>query len=256
MLTENTSLAELEEIVRKRTGDEERPQFSFSYPRWPLNTTVRWLRTILYYLIVHPVARVLCRANAEGLDNLANITGPILFVSNHITRGDPALIMSVLPHRFRNRLAIAMDGEMLRGFRHPPGDTGFLARLFSYLKYWSAIVIFNVFPLPRLSGFRNSFAFAGEAMDHGFNVLIFPEGELTKNGKTAPFRPGVGLLADGLQCPIIPVIIDGLWDLKEQGRRYYAPPGVVRITFGKPVYFQEGESPSDFAKRLSKIVAK
>jgi long-chain acyl-CoA synthetase len=124
------------------------------------------------------------------------------------------------------------------------------------LKYWSAVTLFNAFPLPRLSGFRKSFAFAGEVMDRGFNVLIFPEGELTKDGKIASFRSGVGLLADGLECPVLPVRIAGLWELKEQGRRYYAPPGSVTITFGKPLYFQRDESPADFARRLREIIAK
>jgi len=255
-LTENTTVAELEERVRKSRGAEELPQFSFIYPRWPLYGASRWLRIVLYSLVVHPVARVLCRAKVEGLDNVFDLDGPILFASNHITRGDPALIMSVLPHRFRNRMAIAMDGEMLEGFRHPQRTIPFFTRLTYFLKYWAALIFFNVFPLPRLSGFRRSFSFAGEAMDRGFNVLIFPEGELTKDGKIAPFRLGVGLLADGLQCPVVPVIIEGLWELKQQGRRYYAPPGSVRITFDKPICFRQDETPANFTKRLERIITK
>ena len=114
------------------------------------------------------------------------------------------------------------------------------------------MIFFNVFPLPRLSGFRKSFAFAGEAMDRGHNVMIFPEGELTKDGRLQSFRSGVGILADGLESPVVPVRIDGLWELKEQGRRYYAPPGSVTITFGKPVYFDSDETPANFADRLER----
>ena len=38
--------------------------------------------------------------------------------------------------------------------------------------------VFNVFPLPRSAGFRRSFQHAGAALDHGYHVLVFPEGRL------------------------------------------------------------------------------
>ena len=61
--------------------------------------------------------------------------------------------------------------------------------------YWLLTALFNVFPLPRLQGFRQSFAHAGEALDRGYSVLIFPEGTRSQTGEIAPFRQGIGLLA-------------------------------------------------------------
>ena len=59
----------------------------------------------------------------------------------------------------------------------------------------------NLFPLPREAGFRESFAYAGESVDRGYSLLVFPEGRHTTDGKMLPFRAGIGLLANNLQIP-------------------------------------------------------
>ena len=40
-------------------------------------------------------------------------------------------------------------------------------------------------------------------------MLVFPEGDLTPDGKLQPFRAGIGLLAENLKLPIVPIRIDG-----------------------------------------------
>jgi long-chain acyl-CoA synthetase len=81
--------------------------------------------------------------------------------------------------------------------------------------------LFNVFPLPQHSGFRESFRFAGESADRGYNILVFPEGEVnnSEDGRMAPFQSGIGLLAENLRLPIIPMRLDGVWQMKREGRR-------------------------------------
>ena len=71
--------------------------------------------------------------------------------------------------------------------------TGLVKRIRWFFTYYLLLIFFNAFPLPRRSGFRESFAFAGEAMDRGYSILVFPEGELTKDGHLQKFRPGIGL---------------------------------------------------------------
>ena len=127
----------------------------------------------------------------------------MLVIANHVTFFDPALILSCLPYRYRNRLAIAMIGERLRDFRYPPPGRG-LSRFTDYLAYAVTACGFNAFPLPKQSGFRRSFDYAGEAMDRGYSVLVFPEGTRTRDGEMQPFQAGIGLLAAGLGAPVVP----------------------------------------------------
>ena len=50
--------------------------------------------------------------------------------------------------------------------------------------------------------------------DRGFSILVFPEGRHTVDGKMFPFRAGVGLLANNLKIPIVPMRIDGVFELR------------------------------------------
>jgi 1-acyl-sn-glycerol-3-phosphate acyltransferase len=58
-------------------------------------------------------------------------------------------------------------------------------------------------------------------MDRGCSVLVFPEGQYTKNGAMNPFMAGTGLLISELGAPVVPMRIDGLWELK-QARKHHA----------------------------------
>ena len=93
------------------------------------------------------------------------------------------------------------------------------------MKWALAVSLLNLFPLPREAGFRESFAYAGESVDRGYSVLVFPEGRHTTDGKMLPFRAGIGLLANNLRIPIVPMRIDGLFEVKQAGKDL---PGQVR----------------------------
>src|SRR6266700_2843225 len=114
------------------------------------------------------------------------------------------------------------------------------------LGYFLVTALFNVFPLPQLSGFRESFRFAGESADRRYSVLIFPEGEVnnSEDGHMAPFRSGIGLLAENLGIPIIPMRLDGVWQMKREHRRL-AHFGEITIRIGAPVTFAPGTPPDE-----------
>jgi len=229
------TVGDLERLIRAEKPAGEAAGFTF--PRWSLHAPILWLRVMFYHLVTVPITLMLCRVKVNGLENLEQLQGPALFASNHVTEIDAGLIMSALPERFRNKLAIAMDGERLLSYLHPAAGTPLWSRVRTFIQYWLVAALFNVFPLPRRSGFRKSFEYAGEAMDKGYSVLIFPEGEITKNGHTQKLRQGVGLLASGLETATVPVKISGLYEQIRAGRRFYAPPGSITISFGEPIRF-------------------
>ena len=228
----------------------------YRYPRWAQAAPVRWWRLAVYYALVWPATQLLGHPRILGRENLDGLRGPALIVSNHITRrADIGLILASLPMRFRHRLAIAMGGETLQEMRRPPRDWFLVKRWSYYVGYWLVTALFNVFPLPQLSGFRESFRFAGESADRGYSVLIFPEGVVndTTTGEMAPFQSGIGLLAANLRLPIVPVRLDGVWRMKRQRRRL-ANIGEITVRIGKPVLFPTDIPPERIAAELQALI--
>ena len=167
---------------------------------------------------------------------------------------DHALILWALPGRFRRRISIAMNGEILREWLSPPKETGWLKRLRLRIQYLLVTLFFNVFSMPQHAGFRQSFAFAGGMIERGYGVLVFPEGRRSPDGRLQTFKSGIGLLATQLGVPVVPIRIDGLHEVRETGRRR-APAGAIAITIGRPVACSIQDEPEAVAKDLRDLVS-
>ena len=248
--THATTIREIESVVREGTLEGVGP---YPYPRWQQRWPLSWLRIGLLYLIVFPAIRMLGWPRIRGQENLRQLRGRVVFVCNHVTMVDHALVLFALPARFKTRMAIAQDGEILREWRQPSKGTGRFRSLLNRLDYFSVVLFFNVFSMPQKSGFRRSFLFAGEMMDRGYNLMVFPEGERTRHGAMNPFRLGTGLLIKELQAPVVPMRIDGLWCLKKENR-HFAWPGEISVTIGEPVHYSNGEAPEKIASDLAQRV--
>jgi long-chain acyl-CoA synthetase len=249
---EAKTVAEVERLVRQPAA----PRAEYTYPRWTQREPIRWLRLAVYYGLVWPATQILGHPRILGREHLRDLRGPLLVVSNHITRrADIGLILAALPLRFRHRLAIAMGGESLQRMRRPPREWFFAKRWAYQLGYWLVTMLFNVFPLPQFTGFRESFRFAGESVDRGYSVLVFPEGEVnnSEDGRMAAFQSGIGLLAENLSIPILPMRLDGVWQMKRERRRL-AHFGEITVHIGAPVTFPLGTPPEEIARRLECLV--
>jgi long-chain acyl-CoA synthetase len=248
--TESTTVGELEKLLRQPAGRRS----DYVYPRWTLHWPITWIRAAIYYLLAWPATLLLGYPSTGGRERLAGLRGPILLVSNHVTSIDIGFLLAALPARFRNHLAVAMAGERLARMRHAPHEHGAIYRCFWRAVYALVVTIFNVFPLPQTAGFRESFAYAGEAVDRGYNVLVFPEGAMTPDGNLHEFRAGIGLLARGLELPIVPMRIDGLFELK-RAHRWFTRPGRIRVTIGDPIRFDAKTEPEKIAAELQRLVS-
>jgi long-chain acyl-CoA synthetase len=254
-----TSFAEAKTVadVQRLLQQPAAHRTEYVYPRWTQRAPMRWLRLAVYYALVWPATQILGHPKIVGRENLSGVRGPVLLVSNHITRrADIGLILAALPIRFRHRLATAMGGESLQRMRQPPRDWFFAKRWAYYLGYWLATALFNVFPLPQHSGFRESFSFAGESADRGYSLLVFPEGEVnnSEDGRMATFQSGIGLLAENLRLPIIPMRLDGVWQMKRERRRL-AHFGEITVHIGAPIQFPPETSPEEISRTLESQVA-
>jgi long-chain acyl-CoA synthetase len=257
--TSAATLGDLECLVRESSS--ERSEFVF--PRWAQRWPVTRIRTLIYYLLTWPATHLLAHPRVFGRENLRGVKGPVLVISNHVIYLDVGFVLAALPLRLRHRLAVAMGGERLAGMRRPPFTVNahgeprkwfFLRRWLQRMNYFLVVSLFNVFPLPKRSGFRESFRFAGDLADRGWSVLVFPEGDMTPDGKLQPFRAGIGLLAKNLKLPVVPMRIDGAYEIREARSRFNRP-GRIRVHIGKPVEFPEGSDPQQIARDLEQRVA-
>src|SRR5262249_46657827 len=134
-----------------------------------------------------------------------------------------------------------------------PSSRNLLMRIFDRVEWFLGVSLLNLFPLPREAGYRDSFAFAGESVDRGYSVLVFPEGHHTTDGKLRPFRSGIGLLVNNLRVPVIPMRINGLFEVK-QARKRMARPYQITVKIGAPVRFEPGRDAAEIAHDLQQII--
>jgi long-chain acyl-CoA synthetase len=190
---------------------------------------------------VRPLIWLLAAPRVTGASNAhqppTSIPQPLLIICNHITSYDGAFVLYALPAKLRRHVAAAMSGEMLLDYRNMRNQPNWFANLLAPAAYWLLTALFNVFPLPRARGFRRSFAHAGEAMDRGYSVLIFPEGTRSLTGQMNPFRPGIGLLAQESRVRILPVAIRGLGEihaeLKSKPHTRWFRSGRIEVRIGQ-----------------------
>jgi len=229
----------------------------YIYPHWPWLLPFRWVRVVFIEAVMRPLVWLLANPKVVtpnmATTHAADPNEPMLIVANHVTAYDGPLVQYALPWPVRQRIAVAMSGEMLEEYRHfrnpesATGKKGFY--LPGPLFYLLLTALFNVFPLPRRRNFQRSFAHAGAAMDRGYNVLVFPEGTRSAEGALARFRGGIGLLAKESGTRVLPVAIRGLGELKSGSRRWFRS-GRIEVRIGQPIRFSPEETEAAITARL------
>jgi long-chain acyl-CoA synthetase len=195
-------------------------------PAFPANTEARWLAPLgpgLVMLRVTGEAVIRCamrlafRLRVEGLELLPP-DDPILICPNHVSYLDPFAVGSALP---RHRLRRTYWG----------GWTGIafntrLRRLFSRVA--------RIIPVDPDRAAGAGLALAGRVLERGWNLVWFPEGARSLDGKLQHFLPGIGALIEKRSVPVVPVFIEGSFASWPVGRRFprFLP---ITVRFGKPL---------------------
>lgn len=242
-----TTVAQVEKMLREAPAERSH----YEFPTWALTKPMKWLRASVYHAVTRPATWLMTAPKVIGREKLKDAKGPMLIVSNHVAYLDIGFLLWALPWRYRTSLAVAMVGERLAAMRHPPKEMNWLSAIRAKLDYGLVVALFNVFPLFQRFGFRESFAFAGEAVDRGYSVVVFPEGRRTDTGELQTFQSGVGLLANKLDVPVLPMRIDNLFELRQKHQRF-SRRIVVRI--GEPVKYPANAAAETIARDLERRV--
>ncbi len=153
--------------------------------------------------------------DVSGLDRLDR-TVPYVFMCNHLSFLDAPMLVTVVgrPVRFIVKRFV---------FRIPVLGLGM--RFAGYV------------PLDKegVGEGRKRIARASQLIkEKGYSFLIYPEGTRSWEGKLQPFRRGGFFLALDTGAPIVPVSIQGTYELMPRGSRSIRK-GTVRIVFHEPI---------------------
>jgi len=247
-----TTIRDLEKLAR-----HPKPARTLNMPRWTLSPVARFFRKIAMHGFILQAARIFCPLDAEGLERLEAERGERIIVSNHQSHIDPFAILLALPRRYRRLLTPAMGlnrfGARFTDFASTrPGSASRLRVFLHGLAYFIVTLLFQTYPFPQGSAYRPSLEYTGELLDRGHWILIFPEGEVSPDGKVRSFKKGIGMIAERTGADILPVSIDGMNRVLPPGS-HFPRRARVRVRFG-PLMRYEGEGYEEFAKRAENAV--
>lgn len=99
----------------------------------------------------------------------------------------------------------------------------------------------NLVPFDRrvsLSALKKNIATCRYCVEHHKNLIVFPEGTRSLDGKIQPFKTGVAMLAAALRVPVIPAYIEGAYECMPKGQAWPSP-GKVWVRLGPKIEFAD-----------------
>jgi acyl-[acyl-carrier-protein]-phospholipid O-acyltransferase / long-chain-fatty-acid--[acyl-carrier-protein] ligase len=175
------------------------------------------LLRLLLWMITHTIYRI----RVDGRVNIPE-TGGALFVANHMSLIDALLLQASTDRPIRFLM-----------FK----DIYELPCVKPFAKMMCAIPISSQLrPRDMIRSLRE----ASDSIRTGEVVCIFAEGQITRIGQMLPFRRGMERIMKGVDAPIVPLNLDGVWGSifsYERGRFVWklprSIPYPVTISFGK-----------------------
>src|SRR5713226_6191471 len=177
------------------------------------------LLRLLLWLLTHSIYRI----KVEGRDNIPE-RGGALFVCNHMSMVDALLLIASTDRAIRFLMYKgSYDKPLIKPF----------ARILRCIPISSELR-----PRDMIHSLREATA----AIQSGEVVCVFAEGQMTRIGQLLPFRRGFERIMKGVDAPIIPVNLDGVWGSVfsfERGRFLWKVPRripyPVTVSYGRPM---------------------
>jgi len=231
-VTEKTTLEDLRQIIKKHEKSKSESGingFNSKFLNWP-----RLALQYLTFLLLKPWYSL----EIKGRENIPKENS--IFIANHASHFDTPLLLKSFPVKRRKSLFIA-------------GAKDYFFK--SRFKGNSLRLLFNVFAFSRTKNIKQSLLDFGKIIDKNGSILIFPEGTRSITGEIAEFKSGIGLLAQNMQVPVVPVRIIGTHSILPKGKTF-PKRGKVKIVFGKPRVFNKTQSMHEISRELKSEIEK
>jgi long-chain acyl-CoA synthetase len=146
-----------------------------------------------------------------------------------------------------------LDGMFVAAFlrKHQMKKTYFYAKEKHVRKRWvkflanrNNIIVMNINKDLKLSIQKMA-----EVLKRDRNIIIFPEGTRTKDGKLGDFKKTFAILSKELNVPVVPVAIYGAYEALPRGKKIPRLFSEIRVQFLKPVY-PEAQSYDDIKEEV------
>ncbi|MCL4434534.1 MAG: 1-acyl-sn-glycerol-3-phosphate acyltransferase [Actinobacteria bacterium] len=201
---------------------------------WSRSKLANCTRSAFVDNVLRPAIHLIARPSIEGVEALNLLEPPAIFVANHSSHLDTPLMLSVLPKRFREKVAVAAAADYFF-------DRTWKAHLFS--------LALAAIPVERKRPDRTSARLAVSLIEDGWNLVIFPEGGRSPDGWMQEIRGGAAYMAEHTGRPLVPVHVDGTYAIMPKGGTKLRP-GSTRVTFGRPISHTAGENAHRIGKQI------
>jgi 1-acyl-sn-glycerol-3-phosphate acyltransferase len=192
---------------------------------WTRTKPLRRTRAVLQNTLLFPGLNTFAKLDVTHRERFMQLQGGAIFIANHCSALDGAVMVEALPRRYRNRSVVVAAKDSI------------------FKRKWEAAIAevsVNAFPIPRGGGARPYLDTLKDLLRQKWSVIIFPEGRLSVTGAIGSFRKGAAVLAIDAGAPVVPAFIDGMYQVLPRFRRR-PKAGHVTIDFGEPLVAQPGE---------------
>ena len=164
-------------------------------------------------------ALLLIRIEVKGYENIDKNTSYV-FVANHQGSFDIFLIYGYLCHNFKWMMKSSLKKIPFVG---------------TACQFAGHIMVDR----SSSASIRRTMQHAQKTLQGGMSLVVFPEGTRCEDGRLHPFKRGAFTLAEEFSLPVVPLTIDGAFDLlPKDGVNIH--PGRVKLTIHKPITPPEG----------------
>ena len=174
---------------------------------WGYYPEILWARLFCWLAFV--------KVTVEGRENIDAKTSYV-FVANHQGAYDIFAIYGYLGHNFRWMMKIGLKKIPFVGWA---------------CKWAGQIFVDN----STAAATRKTMEAAERQLRGGMSLVVFPEGARTLDGRIHKFKKGAYRLAVEFGLPVVPVTIDGVYDVMP--RTAMLPrPGHIKLTIHRPIH--------------------
>jgi len=192
----------------------------------------------LIFSACRPLIKFYFKIDPKGLDKIPTNV-PVIFVPNHQSGLDGVILTTLLKKQIREK-------------------TYYLAKDKNFKAFWMKFIAKhgNILLMNINADLKHSLQKLASLLKRDKNVVIFPEGARSRDGKIGNFKKTFAILSKELNVPIIPVVIDGSFYSMSIGSKFPKPVN-IKVEFLDPIYPEDSDSYEKLSKKVKmKIVSK